>query len=87
MSVYEVETDLIIHTKVKVIVEAGGIVEAINAVADLLPANHDMARAKAWKATVLLKPPKGVTIEVVRAYHFEQASGADRAKLLNRKTS
>ena len=85
MSRYEVETDLIIHTKIKVVVEAGSKAEAIEAVADLLPTNHDMARAKRWRAIVSLKPPHGVQITSVLSYHFEQASGADKAKLFTEK--
>jgi hypothetical protein len=56
------------------------VVEAIDAVADLLPNNFDPDRAKAWKATVKLKPPTGVEVTGCRAYHFEQASGSDKAR-------
>jgi hypothetical protein len=82
MSRYEVETDLIVHVKIKLVVEADSKAEAINAAADLLPTNSDMARAQGWKATVALKPPKGVEITSAKPYHFEQASGADKAKQL-----
>ena len=81
MAQYEVETTLIVHCKVRVLVEAAGKEAAIDACADLLPANHDRTRARAWKATVALKAPKGVVIEFVGTEHFEQASGADKARL------
>lgn len=86
MSRYEVETDLIVHTKIKLIVEADSKSEAINTAADLLPTNSDLKRAKGWSATVALMTPRGVVITSARPYHFEQASGADKAKLLKDPT-
>jgi hypothetical protein len=80
MARFEVTTDLIVHCKVKVVVEADTKDGAIDAVADLLPNNFDPDRAKAWKATVKLKPPTGVEVTGCKAYHFEQASGSDKAR-------
>lgn len=80
MASFEVETDLIVHCKVKVTVEADDKQGAIDAASELLPSNFDADAAKKWKAKVQLRPPKGVTIRVVRAYHFEQASGSDKAR-------
>jgi len=80
MATFEVETDLIVHCKIKVVVDAGDKAEAINAVADLMPNNFDSDSRIGWKATVSVKPPKGVNMRVVKAYHFEQASGADKAR-------
>lgn len=80
MPKYEVTTDLIIHTKVKVIVEADDKDAAISAAADILPANYAPERAADWKATVKLKPPSYAEVISCRAYHFEQASGSDKAK-------
>lgn len=82
MATFEVETDLIVHCKVKVIVEADDKDEAIDAASELLPSNFDPDAAKKWKARVDLKPPKGVNARVTRAYHFEQASGSDKARRL-----
>lgn len=79
---YEVETDLVISCRVKVIVDAEDKGTAIEAATDLLPMNADRDAAKKWKATVDLKPPKGVQITDVKAYHFEAASGMEKAKLL-----
>lgn len=80
MPTFEVETDLIIHCKVKVVVEADDKEGAIDAASELMPSNYDPEAAKAWKAKVDLRPPKGVNARIVRAYHFEQASGSDKAK-------
>lgn len=80
MAKYEVTTDLIVHTRVVVTVEADSKEDAINAASDLLPNNFDREQAKKWKAKVDLKAPKGIEIRVAKAYHFEQASGADKAK-------
>lgn len=77
---YEVETDLIVHCKVKVRVEADDQNAAIDIVSELLPQNYLPERSKAWKAKVELKAPNGVNIRVIRAYHFEQASGSDKAR-------
>jgi hypothetical protein len=82
MPKYEVTTDLIVHCKIKVIVEADDKDAAIDAATDLLPTNMDPDRAKAWRAKVDLKPPRGVEITSVKAYHFEQASGDDKARKL-----
>lgn len=81
MARYEVETDLIIHTKVRVVIDADGPREAIDRVAELMPHNWDLERAKGWRATVTVHPPRPLLISgEVKAYHFEQASGADRAR-------
>lgn len=82
VALYEVETDLIIHTKVRVTVEADNKDAALDVAAGLLPANHDREASRRWRATVDLMPPKGVQIKVVKAYHFEQASGTDKARKL-----
>lgn len=83
MATYEVETDLIVHCKVKVTVEAGSAADAIDAAAAILPANADRGAAAKWKAKVDVTPPRGVKLQVVKAYHFEQASGADKARKVN----
>jgi len=80
MAKFEVETDLIVHCKVKVIVEADDKDAAIDATASLMPSNFDPEAAKQWRAKVELKAPAGVNITRVRAYHFEQASGSDLAR-------
>ena len=81
MATYEVETTLLVHCLVRVTVEAADKAAAIDAAADLLPANYAMERAKDWKAKVAFTPPKGVEVEFVRTQHFEQSSGADKARL------
>ncbi|KAB1068756.1 hypothetical protein [Methylobacterium planeticum] len=80
MAVFEVETDLIIHTRVKVRVEAASKEDAIDAVAGIMPHNHDIDSLKGWRASVDIKSPKGVIITAGKSYHFEQASGGDKAK-------
>lgn len=82
MSTFEVTTDLIIHCKVKVRVEADDKAAAIDAVADMMPNNFNPGSREGWKATVKVTPPKslGLSAMVSRGYHFEQASGADKAK-------
>lgn len=80
MATFEVTTDLIIHFKVRVTVEADTKAAAIEAVADLMPNNFDAGTRQGWKATAKVKAPKGVDLRVGPGYHFEQASGADRAR-------
>lgn len=82
MAKYEVTTDMIIHCKVRVIVEANDKDGAIDAAAEALPSNWDRDASKAWRASVDLKSPKSVTITSCRPYHFEQASGQDKARKL-----
>lgn len=80
MSTFEVTTDLIIHCKVRVSVEADDKQAAVDAVAELMPNNFDAESRQGWRASVHVKAPKDVRIAVIKAYHFEQASGADKAK-------
>jgi hypothetical protein len=82
MSRYEVSTDLIIHTKIKVVIEADSREEAIDNVAGIMPANYNLERSKLWAANVTVKPPKGIEVTSIKAYHFEQASGFDKARKL-----
>lgn len=85
MAKFEVTTDLIVHCKVRVLVQAEDNEGAIEAAANLLPANHDLDRAQGWKAKVEFKAPKGVDIKFLKAVHFEQASGSDTAKQVKGK--
>lgn len=80
MATYAVTTNLIIHFKVRVSVEADSAEEAINASADYLPNNFDASSQKGWGAKVSLKAPKGTSVEVVKATHFEHASGYEKAR-------
>jgi hypothetical protein len=81
MSKYEVTTDLIIHCKIKIIVEVEHKGEAIDAAAAMLPSNFT-DQAALWKADVKLKPPAGVTITSCKAYHFERAAGDEKVKAI-----
>jgi hypothetical protein len=78
---YEVATVLLVHVTVKVTIEAPDKESAIEAAAEVLPANYRPESAKAWKATVALTPPRGVECVAVKATHFEQASGREKARL------
>ncbi len=82
MAQYEIETCLLIHLKVKVIVEADSKDAALDAAADALPANYDMDRAKKWGANVTLKAPKGVQVTPVKVVHFEQTGGGEKVRKL-----
>ena len=82
MALYEVETDLIVHTKVRVTVEADSKDAAIDAAADLLPSNNDPGASRRGRGTVDLKPTKGVQTKVVQDYHSEHAGDADKARKL-----
>ncbi len=79
MAQYEVETDLLVHCRVKVMVEADSKEAAIDAASELLPSNGD-GTSKNWQAVVTVRAPKGVSLRMGKAYHFEQASGADKAR-------
>ena len=80
MATYEVETDLIVHCKIKLAVLAGDKQGAIDFAAELLPSNAEPEQSKRWRADVTLKPPSPVKILACKAYHFEQASGSDKAR-------
>ena len=79
---FEVTTDLIVHCRIKVVVEAESKQAAIDAGTDLLPTNIRPGSAAGWRAKVDLKPPRGVEITSVKAHHFEQASGGEKARRL-----
>lgn len=80
METFEVETALVIHCRVKVLVQSDSRQGAIEVAAAVLPHNHILGSCDGWKADVKVKPPKGVTVTTAKAYHFEQASGADKAR-------
>lgn len=80
MRKFEVETDLLVHCRIKMIVEADDKDHAIDRAAGLLPFNAKKGSAKEWRAAVTLSPPRGVDLTSVKAYHFEAASGGEKAK-------
>ena len=80
MPLFEVETCMLVHTNVRITVEAADKDAALDAVADLLPTNHDPSRARKWSATVTFKPPKGVKLERATAVHFEQTGGGEKVR-------
>lgn len=82
MSRYEVTTDIIVHCRITLEVEADSKEDAIDAAAECLPNNYDPDRAKAWNAKITIKAPRGVKLKSneLRAHHFEQASGSDKAR-------
>jgi hypothetical protein len=80
MTTFEVDTDLVVHCRVRLLVEASDKEAAVDAAAELLPSNFERGAADQWRAKVELKAPAGVRIKVLRAYHFEQASGNDKAR-------
>lgn len=79
MTRFLVATDLVISTHIKIEVEADNKDDAVDRASELLPQNFKRDSWKGWKANVALTPPKGVTITECKAYHFQQASGADKA--------
>lgn len=83
MPKFEVQTDLLIHTTVKVTVEANSKEEAMDKVAEQLPTNMDGGSSKNWKAKVELTAPKGVQLVVMKAHHFEQTSGGEKVRKLS----
>lgn len=80
MARYEVETDLLVHCRVKITVEADGADDAIDIATGHLPQNHDRNTQRGWKANCDIVAPKGVDLQFVKATYFEQASGSERAK-------
>lgn len=80
MSTFEVTTDLIVHCKVRIRVEAESKAMAVMAVAEQMPNNFDTMSREGWSAKVAVKPPKGIDLVGARAYYFEQASGKDTAR-------
>lgn len=79
---YEVTAEIVISTKVKLIVEADSPAEAIEQAQDALPSGYGADTSEGWKATMKIKPPKGVEITSARAYRFAQTSGGEKAKRL-----
>jgi hypothetical protein len=81
MSTFEVTNELIIHCKIKTLVEAENAEAAVDAAFEHLPMNTRRDSAKGWKADVRLYPPKGVKIVSCKAIHFDTASGSgDKAR-------
>lgn len=81
MAKYEVTTDLLVSVRVKVLVEAHDAEGAIEAALEQMPGPYDPERSAEWKASIMLKPPKDVTIVgKPRPHHFSSATGAEKAK-------
>ncbi len=64
MASWEVETDLIIHCRVKIVVDADSKDDAIETAVDLMPSYGGDAK---WRAKVDLKAPAGIKIRVAKA--------------------
>lgn len=77
MSKFEVTTQFLVHTTVKVVVEAESKEAAVDAIAAMAPNMHDRA---GWSATVYIKAPPGVSAAAGRVSAIEQTSGSDRAR-------
>lgn len=82
MPIYDVETDLLVSVKIKVRVEAPSPREAVDAATELLPQNYNSDSSNQWRAAISLRPPKTVSIVSAKPYHFQQASGTDKARLV-----
>jgi hypothetical protein len=78
---FEVETDIVISCRVKLLVDAENKAAALDVAARLLPADADPESSRRWQAKVELRAPKGVNLTSCRAYHFQQATGDDKARL------
>jgi hypothetical protein len=92
MNTYEVTLELIVHVPVKVIVEADSPGDAIDGASDLLPMNIHEAheqRNKGWRASVNVKPPKGVVLSKlsVNATYISVASGNEKARKVKDKVT
>ena len=75
MAVFEVDAELLISCTVKVRVEADSAGEAEEIASGKMPNNFDRSSQKGWSATVTVNAPKGVDLRVIKAYHFQTASG------------
>lgn len=82
MNTYDVTTSMMIEVSMVVRVSARHREEAIDNAAALMPLNGEAGNNAKWSAVVKLTPPPGVEVRTSRAVHFAQASGADKAKLV-----
>lgn len=80
MPLYEVDIELLISCTCKVRVEADNADEADETASRQMPDNFQRSSQKGWSANVSVKPPKGVDLRVVKAYHFQTASGPGAKK-------
>jgi hypothetical protein len=81
MAKFEIETDIVISCRVKLLVDADSKAMALDVATALLPTNADPQSSSRWQAKVELRAPKGVNLTACRAYHFQQATGDDKARL------
>jgi hypothetical protein len=87
MDTYEVDMELIITCKVKVIVPADSPAEAIDAAAEKMPTHYEAASQGGWKAAIDVTPPKGVMLLTgqVKGTYFQTASGGEKARKVAHK--